>query len=362
MELGALNFFVGANGSGKSNFLDALEFVADAANISLDYAVRSRGGVSEISNKDGIPNSMFSIAFDFALPDSTKGEFSVTVGLNEQSETVIYHEKCSITSQELSESSFYSVDAGIIAESTITSPPKLQHDRLSLIRISGDDSFTPIFNAICSMRVYNFSPVVIAGSRPVDTHHRLRPDGGNAASIFAKLTKLQKDRILDFLSAITPGISTIFAHQTGRDETLALMKRLGDGHTESLFFGSSMSDGTLRAIAILVALSQNYEDQSQNASLIAIEEPEIALHPAATAAIYDALEEASALCQILVTSHSPELLDRKGISPESIIVVSEEYGATQLRPLDQVGTKCVIDDLTTPGELLRMGQLLPAHS
>ena len=44
VSLGALTFLVGANGSGKSNFLDALRFVADSLRNALDHAIRERGG------------------------------------------------------------------------------------------------------------------------------------------------------------------------------------------------------------------------------------------------------------------------------------------------------------------------------
>ena len=41
-----LSFLVGPNGCGKSNFLDALRFVAEALRFSLDHALRDRGGIS----------------------------------------------------------------------------------------------------------------------------------------------------------------------------------------------------------------------------------------------------------------------------------------------------------------------------
>ena len=45
VQLQPLTFLVGRNGAGKSNFLDALRFVADALNSSLDHAIRARGGI-----------------------------------------------------------------------------------------------------------------------------------------------------------------------------------------------------------------------------------------------------------------------------------------------------------------------------
>ncbi len=48
VELGPLTFLVGQNGSGKSNFLDALRLITDALRTSLDHALRDRGGVHEV--------------------------------------------------------------------------------------------------------------------------------------------------------------------------------------------------------------------------------------------------------------------------------------------------------------------------
>ena len=51
VALGALTVLVGRNGSGKSNFLDALRFVSDALRKSLDIAISDRGGVNEVRRR-----------------------------------------------------------------------------------------------------------------------------------------------------------------------------------------------------------------------------------------------------------------------------------------------------------------------
>ena len=57
VRLGPLTYLVGANGSGKSNFLDALHLVRDALNGSLDNALNERGGLSEVRRRSsGHPN------------------------------------------------------------------------------------------------------------------------------------------------------------------------------------------------------------------------------------------------------------------------------------------------------------------
>jgi hypothetical protein len=69
--------------------------------------------------------------------------------------------------------------------------------------------------------------------------------------------------------------------------------------------------------------------------------------------------EASRTTQVLVTSHSPELLDDEAIAAESILAVVAEQGLTRIGPLDDFGASALRDHLCTPGELLRLNQLAP---
>ena len=63
-----LSFLVGPNGCGKSNFLDALRFVAEALRFSLDHALRDRGGIHEVRRRSGGHPNHFGIRLDLQLP------------------------------------------------------------------------------------------------------------------------------------------------------------------------------------------------------------------------------------------------------------------------------------------------------
>ena len=77
--------------------------------------------------------------------------------------------------------------------------------------------------------------------------------------------------------------------------------------------------------------------------LVAIEEPEIALHPAAAGVLRDSLREASRTTQLLVTSHSPDLLDDHSIGSDSILAVTAEDGATEIGSVDDAGKTALRD-------------------
>jgi predicted ATPase len=121
-----------------------------------------------------------------------------------------------------------------------------------------------------------------------------------------------------------------------------------------------MSDGTLRALAILIALFQRGPN-SARPSLVAIEEPETGIHPAAAGILLDSLIERSNFVQILVTSHSTDLLDSKDLPSDAILSVEMSAGGTRIGKLDAASRAALKKRLFTAGELLRMDDLHPEH-
>jgi predicted ATPase len=120
----------------------------------------------------------------------------------------------------------------------------------------------------------------------------------------------------------------------------------------------AMSDGTLRALAVLAAVWQVYFTHT-DAGFVGFEEPETALHPAAVHALVDALDEATLRTQVLFTTHSPDLLDCPAVGPENVRVVEMIDGRTVIAPVDAAGVELVRRKLNTLGGLEREGQLAP---
>lgn len=118
-----------------------------------------------------------------------------------------------------------------------------------------------------------------------------------------------------------------------------------------------MSDGTLRALGVLVAVFQSRVEDVPSALLAGIEEPEVAPHPAAVGALLDALREARRSTQVRVTTHSPDLLDLASLETGLLLVIYADRGATQIAPIDEASRKAVRKGLYTAGEFLRLDQL-----
>ena len=63
--------------------------------------------------------------------------------------------------------------------------------------------------------------------------------------------------------------------------------------------------------------------------------------------------------QVIITSHSPDLLDNKELDVDSILAVEAHGGNTAITQVDEVGRSVIRDRLFTTGELLRLDQLQP---
>lgn len=188
-------------------------------------------------------------------------------------------------------------------------------------------------------------------------------DGGNAASVLANLaarSPMFKERIDDYLGRITPGVVRVDRRVLSNRETLEFHQKVKGAKDLWRFGATNMSDGTLRALGILLAPFQNGRSGlNLRQPLVGIEEPELALHPAATGVLLDALREASQHSQVLVSSHSADLLDSVDASKESVLAVLAEHGVTRIGPLDEARRSALRKGLFTAGELLRTDQLIP---
>ena len=212
------------------------------------------------------------------------------------------------------------------------------------------------------MGFYNLNPDEIRELQPPDTGEVLRRDGGNLASVLNLMTKeneVLRKQVVEFLSKIVPGVQDVTVKHVGKKETLEFRQKVGSNREPWRFTAENMSDGTLRALGVLTALFQWAGGNSKRVPLVGIEEPEVAVHPGAAGILRDALCVAAANTQVVVTSHSPDLLDDKDISDNCILGVSNVNGETKIGPLDEAGRTSIRDRLYTAGELLRMGQLEP---
>ena len=360
VQLGPLTFLVGRNGSGKSNFLDALRFVADALNSSLDHAVRARGGINNVRRRSrGHPNH-FSIRLEFALPEGSTGHYAFQIRTRSPGGYEIQTEECRIQNKPcLTSEDYFHVENGTVINTSVKVAPAAATDRLYLVNASGLPEFRPVYDAFSQMGFYNLNPDKIRDLQAPDPGDVLLRDGSNLTSVFTKLSPIVKKDTEEYLSTVVPGIHTVDVKGFGPKETLEFRQDVaGDTHRWR-FLANNMSDGTLRVLGILVALFQGDNNAQKRVTLVGIEEPETALHPGAVAVLLDGLRDAAHRTQVIITTHSPELLDDKHLDVNSILAVEAYDGDTVIAPVDEASRSVVQDRLFTIGELLRSNQLQP---
>jgi predicted ATPase len=362
VSLGPLTILVGPNGSGKSNFLDALALARGALDVTLDHALRERGGINEVRRRSGGHPSNFAIDLHFSLAGGQRqGRYSFEVTSQSNGGFLVRNETCEISPADaIGDPARFVVKEGRITETNVgVTLPRPASDRLFLVSASNVTEFRPVYDALTNMAFYSLAPDVMRWPQPPDSGELLDHDGQNLASVLAALERRDSprfDRIQRYLSKVTPGIESVARIAIGNLETLQFRQKVAGQKSAWRFPAINMSDGTLRALAVLTALLQGDGDVP---SLIGIEEPEIALHPAAAGILWDAMDDAQERAQVLVTTHSSDLLDRSDIPTQSILATTIEAGNTMIGPIVESSRKLLQEHLCTPGELLRQRRLSP---
>jgi len=361
LELGQFTVLVGRNGAGKSNFIDALRFVVEALQTSLDHAIKNRGGVDAVRRRStGHPrNFALELQFTTGAGDIATYGFEVTArpkgGFAVKREQLVIQNPA--TSECLAE---YAVLDCVVKASREHMPPAAK-DRLYLVAASGLPEFRPAYDQLTSMGFYNLNPDAMKEVQNPDSGELLLRDGSNIASVIARLRSenvTTLDRVKTYLTKIVPGIEDFDRVPLGPKETLEFKQEVKGADHPWRFYANSMSDGTLRALGALVAVRQ-LGSSAQRISLVGIEAPETALHPAAAGALMDALSEASETAQVIVTSHSPDLVDQLDMMRHELKVVVSRQGTTWIASADAASREAIHGHLYTAGELLRMDQLQP---
>ena len=358
VALGALTYLVGPNGAGKSNFLEALHLVSDSLVGSLDHALSVRGGLADVRRKSSGHPTNFGIRLEFRLRDGTSGVYAFNVGALPNRTYEVQEEKCVMTGVD--PGPYFHLRRGQLIGCSESSFPAVTPDRLALVAASGLPPFRPVFDALSSMGLYNLNPKLIREPQRPQDGRLLKSAGENLVSVVGHLERTRPEalrQIERYLQTVVPSVQGIKRTQVGPLETLEFRQHVAGAKHPWHFQAMNMSDGTLRALGVLVALFQRNADFEP--SLVGIEEPETALHPAASGALREALAAASETTQVIVTSHSPELLDGPELPTEALRAVADRDGATVIAPVDAASRKMLREGLFSAGELLRLGQLEP---
>lgn len=355
-------FLVGKNGSGKSNIVSAFEFLADCMQLPLQAVFDRAGGISAVRNKTAAkgypPNLGFLVEFGSLNGTVAKARYAFEIRALKNHAFEVVREQCIVTPRDGKkfEAPIYYFDrssAGL--RSNIGMSPSFEPSALMLPLIAGLPVFQPVLKALRDMRVTSAEPGRLRGLQDPDAGTALKHDGSNTTSVLQEIARKSPenlDRISEILQTIVPNTVGVRVKKLGKNLGLEFTQSWGDPSNKLKFDAHSMSDGTLRAIGLLAAVYQE-----PMPSLLAIEEPEATMHPGALGPILDVLRHASRNFQVVVTTHSPDLLDASWIEPDMLRIVDWKNGSTRVSQLSDTTKQAVKEHLASVSDLIRVGAL-----
>jgi predicted ATPase len=350
ITLGPLTVLVGPNGSGKSNVVDALHFVADCMSMGLGGAINDRNGIESCRrwnrSHGGHPyNVSFRLelmlprgpaTYEFELTGSNVAEYCI------KSERAVVHD---------GQEHVLSVNAGKLITSPDGLVPAVDDQNLVLPLVGGDLRFRPLFQALRSIAVYSIYPDTLRRPHHYSATKPMAKHGDNWVSILKDQPESTwKMDLVAALNKLTGDIEDIEIKRAGGLLVIRFRRTIEKKSSTAgkWFEAYQESDGTLRVAGIITALLQQ-----PPVPVIAIEEPELTVHPGAIRLVADFLKQASRTSQVLVTTHSPELLDCVDASAIRVVTRSPERG-TAVSHMGASQGEAVRRGLMSLGEVLRL--------
>ena len=351
VNLEPFTVFVGPNGSGKSNFIDALSFVSDCLSESIERAVNKRGGLHAVRRARPGTGTTTGMRLVLAVAHNLWADYAFRIHGHRGEDFSVERERCAVHEAN-GEKYEFEVKKGEFVREIPGIRPKISANSLALFAASATEEFAPVYDFLTSMRFYCIVPDQLRGPLEPDSGLFLKRDGRNAAAVLRRITdKLAYEDLCLLLSKSVQGVGKVVYRPAEGKEKIVFEQDMGSERKQE-FDAANMSDGTLRLLGLLLAVHQGGRH-----SVVAIEEPEATVHPAIAEMLTEVLMDAANERQILVTTHSPDILDYKELTDEQIRAVIWEEGRTLICPVSQASRDAIRERLYTPGELLRVDEL-----
>jgi predicted ATPase len=356
--LRGLNVFIGANGCGKSNLVEAINLLRAAPKEWRDVT-RKGGGVSEWIWKGGRKNSKACVEALISNPKGTQplrhsmSFHSVAQAFALDDEQV---ENAAAYPGESDAYFYYRYQGGNPVLNTAGNARRklaretIESDRSILAQRRDPDTYPELawlaqcYDSIRIYREWSFGRgAVFREPQKADMRNDLLEEDFSNLGLF--LNRL-KTRFPSTKKAILTGLKDLY-------DGIQDFDVLVEGGTVQVFFtegefsipATRLSDGTLRYLCLLAILCD-----PEPPKLICIEEPELGLHPDILPKVADLLRKASERTQLIVTTHSDILVDAMTETPEVVVVCSKVDGETSMQRLKSA-------DLAQWLKKYRLGQL-----
>jgi len=346
---GRLSFLIGPNGSGKSNMLDVLSFVRDAVILGLPAAVTHRGGIDSVRRRShGRPFDV-QIELNIVL-ESGAGAYAFVITGDRLEEYRVKSEMAVVSKQDRTWEFHREGDAW---QGPPGVAPRMDEQSLALTALGGAEGFKPMVDFLSSITVYSIFPDTLRTPQRFDPTRPMQRHGENWVSILRELVKEdEKDELVKGLNKLTGDIEDVRVSSAAGYLVAEFKQRAKAQKGKRWFAAAQQSDGTLRVAGLLTALLQ-----TSSLPVVGIEEPELTVHPGALPMLYDYLRQASELSQILVSTHSPIMLDVVDTEKDAIFVVNRVDGKTDVKQVTNRQLEPVRRSLLRLGDLFVSGDL-----
>ncbi len=178
----------------------------------------------------------------------------------------------------------------------------------------------------------------------VASNDRVAESGNNLASVLSGFSPSLKQTLEARLNRFYDGITGIGTPVS--DGKISVFVEESEGR---MIPAGRLSDGTLRYLNLLAILLN-----PNPPALIGIEEPELGLHPDVIYDLAELLVEASARTQLVVTTHSPTLINALTDHPTSVVACGKHQGQTWFKRVTREALEPWIDEHSL-GEVWSMG-------
>jgi len=343
LPFGRLSVLVGPNGSGKSNALDVLSFVRDAVLLGLPAAITQRGGIDCVRRRSqGRPFDV-SVRLDLELPHGPASySFAITGDRLEE-----YRVKLETASVRHDGQVHDFSRQGDSWRGPRGLSPRMDDQHLALTALGGDERFKALVTFLSRLTVYSIFPDLLREPQRFDSARPMKRHGENWVSILRELLKEDaKGDLIAGLEKLTGDIEDARV-TSAAGYLIAELKQRGQAKKGKRWLAAALqSDGTLRVAGLLTALLQ-----SPPVPVLGVEEPELTVHPGVLPLVYDYLRQASELSQVIITTHSPIILDVVDIQCDTIFVVRKLDGKTEIRQAEASQLEPVRKRLLSLGDL-----------
>lgn len=350
----SLNVLIGANGAGKSNFVDFFRMLRAMSEVGLENFVKDGGG-SDGYFFDG-PKQTPEIKAHLTFGEN---EYRFVLGTNVENKILVKNED----TLWVKKPDEWSLNLLGRTESLLKYWKGQQSKWGPYLSVEGR-----VAAAISAWTVYHFHDTSrtarMRREQSVRDFRELAPDAGNIAAFLYRMKggqcRLPSEpfwppnmgdgakhyrRILETVQLIAPFLDDFLLEPEMKGENEVIRLEWRQKSSSFPFQAWQLSDGTIRFICLATALLQ-----PNPPATIVIDEPELGLHPFALELLASLVKEAATRTQIIISTQSPALLN--SFEPEDVVVVDRVSGASRFLRLEEAGLKDWLDDFTL-GELVQ---------